>query len=91
MKFYKSNERGNTNPGITLAILIIMGIIAYLAFDSINPDDPSTMSLSSLYTTWLGWPWWSKGLSIVSPIALLLAGSILDNASGFGKLPSDDK
>lgn len=81
-------EQGNTNPMITLAILISMGIFAYLAVDSMNSDDPSTWSL---YSTWLGWSWWAKGLSIVGPIILLLIGSNLDNASRFGNLPSDDE
>ncbi len=59
-----------------------------LAFDSMNPDDPSTLSIYSMYTTWLSWSLWARGLSIVSPIALLLIGSRFDNSSRFGKLPS---
>jgi len=68
-----------------------MGILAFLAFDSMNQDSPSTMSIHAMYTTWLNWAWWAKGLSIVSPIAALVIGSRLDNASGFGKLPSGDE
>jgi len=80
-------EQGHTNPLTTLAILISMGIVAYLGFDSMDSNDPESWSILE---TWLAWSWWAKGLSIVVPIALLMVGSRLDDASGFGKLPSDE-
>jgi len=77
-------ERGHTAPFMTLNIFVIIAILAYLGFDSMNPENPST---GSIYTTWLGWPWWARVLSIAFPVALLLVGSRLDNASRIGKLP----
>ncbi len=85
------DEQGSTNPVLTLAILLSMGILAYLVVDASNPNDPATMSLSSIYTTWLGWSWWAKGLSVIGPVAMLLIGSKLDSHSGFTKLPTDDE
>ncbi len=87
----KKYEQGSTSPFLTLAILIILGTLAYLTFDAINPADPSTMSISFILSTWLDWSWWAKGLSVIGPIVLFMAGSKLDSPSGFGKLPSDEE
>ena len=91
---FKSNlnkEHGHSSLMLTLAIVIIMGLLGYLAFDSMRPEDPSTMSITNMFATWLGWSWWAKGLSIGVPIILLLIGSKLDRLSAFTKLYDDSK
>lgn len=90
MTYSRNYEKGHTSPMLTLAILVILGIFAYLGFDSMNPDDPAATSLNDMLTTWLGWSWWAKGLSIIAPVAMLVIGSKMDSASGFGKPPADE-
>jgi len=90
MRSNNNYEKGHSSPMMSLAIMMIVGILGYLAFDSMNPGDPSSTSLHDMLTTWLGWPWWAKGLSIIGPIAMLVISSRMDSSSGFGKLPPDE-
>ena len=69
-------QRGHIELGVTLAIIIIMGMVAYL--EIISEGEPVAM--------WLGWPWWAKALSIIVPIALLLIGRIFENSRQWPKL-----
>ncbi len=76
-----SNQRGHIELGITLAIWIILGAIAYLSY--VSEGEPFEM--------WFSWLWWAKGLSIVGIIAILLIGRIFENSRQWPKLPPDDE
>lgn len=76
MRANETNERGHVDVGVTLAICIILGGIAWL----------SVKSEGHPLALWLSWPWWAKGLSIVGPIAILVGGRIFENSRGWTKL-----
>ena len=76
MRPNRHNERGHVDVGVTLAICIILGGVAWL----------SIKSKGAPFALWLSWPWWAKGLSIVGPIAILLGGRMFENSSGWTNL-----
>lgn len=76
MKLNKHNEQGHVDIGVTLAIWIILGGIAWLVFKS--KGEPLAM--------WLSWPWWAKVVSIAGPIVILFGGNIFENTRKWPKV-----
>ena len=71
--------RGSTSPGLTMLILVILGLVAWMSYTGEG----------DVLAVWISWPWWGKALTI-GVVVLVFAGSGLWGAFDWPKRPPEE-
>jgi hypothetical protein len=71
--------RGSTSPGLTMLIMVIVGLVGWMAYTGEG----------DALAVWMSWPWWGKALTI-GMLVLLFAGNGLWGMFDWPKRPPEE-